>query len=138
MHPFGTQAVVDWLIDAARSTPWSQLVLTDLCERLTGGGLPLWRAVVFVRTLHPQIVGRRFAWRPDTGTVVTDSRFDLLARDVFRNSPMTHAVETGEPVRRRLADADCPLDYPILHDLRAAGVTDYVASPLGFSTGDVR
>ena len=77
--------------------------MTELCERLTGCGLPLWRVVVFVRTLHPQIVGRRFVWRPDTGTVVTDGSFDLLDRDVFRNSPMTHVTETGQAFRRRLA-----------------------------------
>src|SRR5580692_7296142 len=137
MDSSGTQAVVDWLMDGARSTPLAQEVLSEICRRLTACGLPLWRAVVFVRTLHPQIVGRRFVWRPDTGTVVTDGAFDLLERDVFRNSPMTHVAATGEAFRRRLADPDCPLDYPILHDLRAEGVTDYVVSPLCFTNGEI-
>jgi adenylate cyclase len=137
MDPSGTQAVVDWLMDGARSTPLAQEVLSELCERLIGCGLPLWRAFVFVRTLHPQIVGRRFVWRQDTGTVITEGTFDLLDRDVFRNSPMTHVASTGATFRRRLADADCPLDYPILHDLRAEGVTDYVVSPLRFTNGDI-
>jgi adenylate cyclase len=137
MDPSGTKAVVDWLMDGARSTPLAQEVLTELCERLIGCGLPLWRAFVFVRTLHPQIVGRRFVWRGDTGTVVSEGTFDLLDRDVFRNSPMTHVANTGATFRRRLADADCPLDYPILHDLRAEGVTDYVVSPLRFTNGDI-
>jgi adenylate cyclase len=137
MDPSGTKAVVDWLMDGARSTPLAQEVLGEICQRLAACGLPLWRAVVFVRTLHPQIVGRRFAWRPDTGTVVTDGSFDLLDRDVFRNSPMTHVAETGEAFRRRLADVDCQMDYPILHDLRAEGITDYVVSPLRFTNGEV-
>jgi adenylate cyclase len=137
MEPSGTKAVVDWLMDGARSTPLAQEVLSELCERLIGCGLPLWRAFVFVRTLHPQIVGRRFVWRGDTGTVVSEGTFDLLDRDVFRNSPMTHVANTGATFRRRLADADCPLDYPILHDLRAEGVTDYVVSPLRFTNGDI-
>jgi len=137
MDPSDTKAVVEWLMDGARSTPLAQEVLSEICRRLTACGLPLWRAVVFVRTLHPQIVGRRFVWRPDTGTVVTDGAFDLLERDVFRNSPMTHVAATGEAFRRRLADPDCPLDYPILHDLRAEGVTDYVVSPLHFTNGEI-
>jgi adenylate cyclase len=137
MDPSGTKAVVDWLMDGARSTPLAQEVLSELCERLTGCGLPLWRAFVFVRTLHPQIVGRRFVWRRDTGTVVSEGTFDLLDRDVFRNSPMTLVASTGATFRRRLADADCPLDYPILHDLRAEGVTDYIVSPLRFTNGDI-
>src|ERR1700726_1416814 len=137
MDPSGTKSVVDWLMDGARSTPVARKVWRAICGRLTPAGLPLWRAVVFVRTLHPQILGRRFVWRPDTGTVVTDGSFDLLERDAFRNSPMTHVAATGEAFRRRLADADCPMDYPILHDLRAEGVTDYVVSPLRFTNGDI-
>ena len=87
MDPSGTQAVVDWLMDGARSTPLAQEVLSEICRRLTACGLPLWRAVVFVRTLHPQIVGRRFVWRPDTGTVVTDGSFDLLGSRRLSQQP---------------------------------------------------
>jgi adenylate cyclase len=58
------KSAVDWLIDGARSAATPQEVMTTLCERLSERGLPLWRAVVFVPTLHPQVVGRRFAWRP--------------------------------------------------------------------------
>jgi adenylate cyclase len=137
MDPSGTKSVIDWLMDGARSTPLAQEVLTAICERLTAAGLPLWRAVVFVRTLHPQILGRRFVWRPDTGTIVTEGTFDLLDRDVFRNSPMTYVTTTGAAFRRRLADPDCPLDYPILQDLRDEGITDYVVSPLRFTNGDI-
>ncbi len=81
------QSVVTWLIDGARSAPLAQDVLTELCERLTAAGLPLWRVVVFVRTLHPQVVGRRFVWRPDTGTAVSDGSFELLERDIFSQQP---------------------------------------------------
>ncbi|MGC1895322.1 MAG: adenylate/guanylate cyclase domain-containing protein, partial [Pseudolabrys sp.] len=54
------QSVVHWLVHGARNAPLSQEVLTELCERLTAAGLPLCRVTVFVRTLHPEIVGRRF------------------------------------------------------------------------------
>ncbi len=129
--------VVDWLIDGARTAPLAQEVLTELCERLTAAGLPLARAVVFVRTLHPEVVGRRFVWQPQTGTVITEGAYELLERDVFRNSPMAEVSKTGAAVRRRLADPDCPMDYPILRDLRDEGITDYVVSPLHFTNGDI-
>ena len=48
MDPSGTKAVVDWLMDGARSTPLAQEVLSEICQRLTACGLPLWCAVVFV------------------------------------------------------------------------------------------
>jgi adenylate cyclase len=131
------QSAVAWLIDGARSAPLAQDVLTELCERLTGCGLPLWRVVVFVRTLHPQVVGRRFVWRPDKGTEVSDGSFELLERDIFRNSPMAHVGTTGEALRRKLADPACPMDFSVLPELRGEGVTDYVVSPLHFTSGAI-
>ena len=58
--------------------------------------------------------GPRFIWRPDTGTIITDGGFDLPERDAFRNSPMVHVSETGTALRRRIGDADCPMDFPVL------------------------
>jgi adenylate cyclase len=137
MTPDCTKPIVDWLIDGARSAPLPQEVLTILCERLAGCGLPLWRVVVFVRTLHPQVVGRRFVWQSDTGTVVTEAPFELLDREVFRNSPMSRLGDSELILRYRLADVDCPVDYPILRDLRQEGATDYLLSPLRFTNGEI-
>jgi len=131
------QSVVQWLVQGARNAPLSHEVLTELCQQLTAAGLPLWRVTVFVRTLHPEIVGRRFVWHPETGTVVTDGSFELLERRSFLDSPMMHVSNTGEAFRRRLADPDCVMDYPVLHELRDEGVTDYVVAPLHFSGGEV-
>jgi adenylate cyclase len=131
------QPVVQWLVHGARNAALSQEVLTELCQRLTAAGLPLWRVTVFVRTLHPQIVGRRFTWHPETGTEISDGSFELLERRSFLESPMMHVSNTGESFRRRIADPDCVMDYPVLHDLRAEGVTDYFVAPLHFSSGEV-
>ncbi|HEX4409695.1 MAG TPA: adenylate/guanylate cyclase domain-containing protein [Xanthobacteraceae bacterium] len=131
------QSVIDWLIDGARSQPLAQGVLTELYERLTDAGLPLSRVMVFVRTLHPEVIGRRFVWTPDKGTVVSEGSFELLERDSFRNSPMSEVSRTGQPVRRRLADPHCAMDYSILPDLRQEGVTDYLVSPLIFTEGEI-
>jgi adenylate cyclase len=135
--PLSLHPVVEWLVHGARNAPLSQEVLTELCRRMTAAGLPLWRVTVFVRTLHPEIVGRRFVWHPETGTEVSDGSFELLERRSFLESPMMYVANTGEPLRRRLADPDCVMDYPILHDLRAEGVTDYFVAPLHFSSGEV-
>ncbi len=137
LQPDATKAVIDWLIDGARSAPLAHEVLTEMCERLTAAGMSLWRGVVFVRTLHPQLVGRRFAWRPDTGTDIAEAPFELLDRDVFRNNPMAHIANATGTLRWHLADPDCPMDYPVLHDLRADQVTDYVVAPLRFTNNEV-
>ncbi len=60
--------VLDWLAGGALSGAQSQDVLAELCERLVGRGLPLWRVAVFVTTLHPDVLGRRFLWQPGSGS----------------------------------------------------------------------
>lgn len=132
-----TKAVADWLIDGARSAAESDTVLEEMCERLMECGIPLWRVSVFVRTLHPQTMGRRFTWRPETGIEVRESPHEMLESADFRQSPVRRVYDTNEPIRRRLANAGCPLDFPILHELRAQAATDYLALPLRFTNGEI-
>jgi adenylate cyclase len=128
---------LDWLAGGALSGEQSQDVLAELCERMTACGIPLWRVAVFVTTLHPDIMGRRFLWQADTGVTTSDELFAILETDDYRKSPFTTVYATRQPLRRRLADADCPADFAIVNDLRAEGVTDYAAFPLLFTDGTV-
>ena len=133
----GIKSAVDWLIDGARSAPQPQQVLAQLSERLIACGIPLWRVAVYVRTLHPQVMGRRFLWRPGAEVETSDAPFELLETELFRDSPIARVYRTGEVIRRKIVDPDCPNDFPVLVDLRAEEVTDYLASPLVFSNGDI-
>jgi adenylate cyclase len=130
-------AAIDWLIDGARSAPQPHEVLAQLCERLVAGGIPLWRVAVFVRTLHPNVMGRRLVWRPGANVEVSEAPYELLESGDFLDSTIARVYLTEDPIRRRLVDPDCPLDFPILAELRAEGVTDYLASPLFFTDGTI-
>jgi adenylate cyclase len=44
---------------------------------------------------------------------------------------------TPSPIRRGLADPACPLDFPVLKDLRQEGFTDYFCAPLIFNNGEI-
>src|SRR5205807_879113 len=110
---------------------------SQLSERLVTCGIPLWRVAVFVRTLHPNVMGRRLLWRPDAEVEVTEAPFELLETEYFRDSPIARVYRTGAAIRRKLADPDCPEDFPVLADLRAEEVTDYLASPLIFTDGAI-
>ena len=68
-------AIAVWLIDGARSAAAPQQVLAVLCERLVAAGVPLWRAAVFVRTLHPEIAGRRFIWRQGEDVGISEQAY---------------------------------------------------------------
>jgi adenylate cyclase len=130
-------AVVDWLIDGARSAPQPQQVLAELCDRLVACGIPLWRVAVFVRTLHPNVMGRRFIWRPGAEVETSEAQFELLETAEFRDNPIARVYETSRAIRRKLTDPGYVVDFPVLAELRAQGVTDYLASPLFFTDGAI-
>ena len=137
MTPCDTKSIVDWLADGARSAPRPDMVLADLCDRLVHAGIALWRVAVFVRTLHPEIMGRRFIWQQGGGVTTTEGQFDLLEDDRFRNSPFAAVVKTGRTIRGRLTEPDNLEQFPIFRELRAEGATDYLATPLIFTGGAV-
>lgn len=133
--PTGIEGVVTWLVEGARSAPLPQDILDQLCVRLVECGLPLHRVAVFVRTLHPNVMGRRFVWRPGAPVEVTAAPFSILDSDSFRLGPIPKVVRDAAPLRRRIADPDGLDDFPVLEELRAEGVTDYLALPLVFTDG---
>ena len=57
--------VREWLIDGGRSSPVPGDMIDSLCKRLVASGIPLFRVAFYIRTLHPDIFGRNFIWRPD-------------------------------------------------------------------------
>ena len=50
---------------------------------------------------------------------------------------MVRVQKTGETIRRRLADPECPLDFPFLGEMRKEAVSDYLAMPLRFTNGEI-
>ena len=111
--------MVDWLIGGARPARLPQDVLLESCRRTVAAGLPLYRVGVFVRTLHPNVLGRGFVWQADRDAVeVNETSHDLLESEVFLKSPIRVVFAEHVEVRRHLADPACPIDFPILEDLR--------------------
>lgn len=131
------RAVIDWLTDGARSEQLSEAVLADLCRRMADAGIPLWRVAVFVTTLHPDVMGRAFYWRAESGVKVSEAQYDILETDEYLGSPVVAVYGTRRPLRRQLADPDCPIDFAVLKEFRAEGATDYAAFPLVFTDGSV-
>jgi adenylate cyclase len=129
--------LIAWLIGGCRSAPDNAEVVTELCERLVDCGVSLARGALFIRTLHPEIMGRRLLWKPGEGTIVSDAKFEYLQDPGYTQSPIVHVYETGLGLRRKLKDPACPSDFLILDELRQQGLTDYVVSPLVFSNGDI-
>jgi len=134
MNASELQELTDWLIDGGRSTASPTSFMADTCERLVAAGLPLWRVGVFVRTLHPDIYGRNFIWKPGAEVEIGTVDFGILESPGFHSSPLIIVFQQGLEVRARVDD---PVSkrFPIIEELRAEGVTDYVALPLPFVDG---
>jgi adenylate cyclase len=101
----------------------------ELCWRLVGDGLPLWRATLHMGTLHPQIRSIGARWLRELKVI---EEYRILAgseaTDEYLRSPIRAATERGTSFRRRLVE-DAP-EYPLLSKLRTAGATDYFALAL--------
>jgi adenylate cyclase len=125
------QSLMDWLVDGARSTAEPKAMMAECCERTIAAGIPLWRVGVFIRTLHPDFLGMNFVWKPGAEVEVGTADFDFLESERFIASPLKIVFEQGIEVRGHTEDPQARR-FPIIEDLRAEGITDYVALPLLF------
>jgi adenylate cyclase len=117
-----------WITAAGLEGRTEMATLTGFCERVSTLGLPLARGNVVIDTLHPIYEGRAFTWKRDQEeTVLTEfGRSDEnLGR--WERSPYYYFEISGESVLRRRLTAESDAEFPILADLRAAGMTDYLA-----------
>jgi adenylate cyclase len=131
MDPSKIRDISEWLVDGARSAATPAQMMAECCERVIAAGVPLFRVGVFIRTLHPEIFGRSFIWRPGAEVETGSVGFDFLDSAVFRQSPISIVVTEGVEVRADPFSAASE-DFPILMDLRAEGATDYLALPMTF------
>jgi adenylate cyclase len=136
MNAVDLQELTGWLIGGARSSSDTSQRFAKICERLTEAGLPLWRVGIFVRTLHPDILGVNFIWRAGAEVVSGRVGHDMLDSPEFRSSPLAFVFHEGREVRHRLDDPRTS-NVAFFEDMRAEGVTDYIALPLFFMDGSV-
>lgn len=129
--------VVDWLIDGAPGAGSAADVIGMVGPRLVAAGLPVVRVAAFVRTLHPQFMGRRVVWlRGTPGVEISDAPYAVLTQDLYIGSPTERVFATGQELRCRL-DGTEPLEMDDMREFAARGYTDYVMIPLHFLDGHV-
>ena len=136
MNASDVHQITNWLIDGARSVVNSPRLMAEVCERMVEAGLPLWRVGIFVRTLHPEIFGRNFIWKPGAEVEFGTVDFKILDSPDFHSSPLFVVFQQGLEVRARVDDPQSKR-FPIIEEMRGESVTDYVALPLLFTDGVV-
>jgi adenylate cyclase len=122
-----------WILTEGHRLESTAEFFDELCWRLIGDGVPLWRASVHAGTLHPQIRGLGLRWWRDRRLV---EEYRIMhgseASEDYRRSPIRATVEDGVRFRRRLDGG--ALEFPMLEKIRSLGGTDYFALPLNLQS----
>ncbi|MBR0687509.1 adenylate/guanylate cyclase domain-containing protein [Bradyrhizobium manausense] len=137
--PAATQAdgVVDWLTNGTRDQRFIDNIFAEMCIRLQQAGVPLKRSTLHVRIQHPQWLGARFMWsdgmrEAEIGRV----DFDVMGRPEFIGSPANEMFDGAIEVRENLEqDPVLGRKHALYDEMRASGLTDYVAWPLYHTLG---
>jgi len=117
-----------WLVEAGLAGASETEALHGFCERCCGAGIVLSRATLIVDTLHPVHEGHVFRWRADSVEQPEVVEYGPSnAGENWQRSPFYRLIETGASELRRRIGPGHPEDFAILRDLKADGLTDYVA-----------
>jgi adenylate cyclase len=127
-----TSSTTAWLLERKRG-PGGAPFISELCERLSAEGVPLARVSCSVPASHPQVWALNYTWRRGKGVEEIARQHGVTQQPDFLNSPIALLAQGAEAMRQRLDVPDTQLGFPILHDLKAAGMTDYVAMPMHFT-----
>jgi adenylate cyclase len=104
------------------------------CRRLDAAGFPARRFNLSIGTLHPQHGARSYIWRPQGMTVEEFARTPSgQESEAYLQSPIHRLRTTRASSLRRRLDASAAAEFPVLAELRSAGMTDYAAWLIRYS-----
>ncbi|SEC20876.1 adenylate cyclase [Rhizobiales bacterium GAS188] len=122
--------MTDWLLKEGRYTTRIGALIAGLGNTLVDGGAPLNRLRISTRILHPLVAAWSAHWRPGGHTEQSEFGFDMFASGQYQGSPGQTIMESGLPLRIRLAEAASSDEHPLLDELRSVGLVDYYGWPL--------
>ncbi|WP_343562601.1 adenylate/guanylate cyclase domain-containing protein [Kiloniella sp. b19] len=131
-------SIIDWMMDQSLSSSATmEDIFSGCCKRLRASGIPIGRAYIAFRTLHPLYRVMGVTWELDKGVRTVGYTHENSAREeqtaAWQNSPFNLMFNEGIPqIRRRLCDDTAIMDFGILPELKEQGYTDYMAYAFSF------
>ena len=124
-----------WITDSGLAG-WSETaMLAGFCERVADSSVPLARANVVIDTLHPVYEGRAFTWkRSQRKAALSEYGRNSERSERWQHSPFYRLESSGDSVLRYKITAATETEFAIFSELRAEGITDYVAVANRFAT----
>lgn len=132
-----SDGVVDWLINGTRDERFIDKIFAEMCIRLQQAGIPLARSTVHVLIQHPQWLGARFMWADGMREAeIARVDYDVRERSEYIGSPANEMFDGATEVRENLEqDPALGRKHALYREMRAQGLTDYVAWPLYHTLG---
>jgi adenylate cyclase len=129
--------VVHWLTNDTSDERFLDNIFVELCVRLQRTGIPVKRATLNLLIHHPQWLGARIIWAdPMREADIVRVDYDVRERSEYIGSPVHEIHEGATEVRENLArDPSLGRKHAIFEEIRAQGLTDYVAWPLYHTLG---
>lgn len=128
--------IADWLMKCALDEQTAmQGLFEGACLRLFAGGLPIFRAHIAFRTLHPLFAAISYSWFKDRETEHLEIAHNSPAIDSgWLVSPYAFLINNNlEQVRRRLTGENALIDFPVLQEFKDNyNATDYIAYSVPF------
>jgi adenylate cyclase len=129
--------VAHWLTSETRDERFVDNIFAELCMRLQRAGIPVKRASLHLLIQHPQWLGARILW-VDGMKQATIMRvdYDVQQRSEYIGSPVNEIMGGAAEIREHLADDPAQgRKHGLYGELRALGLTDYVAWPVHHTLG---
>jgi adenylate cyclase len=129
--------VVHWLTNDARDERFIDNIFAEMCVRLQAACIPVKRASLHLMIHHPQWLGARMVWVAGTpGAEIVRLDYDVGGRSEYINSPANEIHDGAIEVRENLErDPSLGRKHAVYDEMRAKGLTDYVAWPIYHSLG---
>jgi len=129
--------VVHWLTSDTREERFLDNIFAEMCIRLQRAGIPVKRATLHLLIYHPQWLGARILWADGMrDSEIARVDYDVRERSEYIGSPANEIQDDAVEVRENLErDPSLGRKHAIYDEMRAKGLTDYVAWPLYHTLG---
>jgi len=134
---YTVDGVVRWLTSETRDERFIDNIFAELCIRLRQAGIPVKRATLHVLIHHPQWLGARILWEEGMQEAeLARVDYDVRERSEYIGSPASEIQDGALELRENLErDPSLGRRHAVYDEMRAKGLTDYVAWPLYHTLG---
>jgi adenylate cyclase len=127
--------VVHWLTNDTHGERFLDNIFAELCVRIQRSGIPLKRSTLHILIHHPQWLGARFMWADGMDDAeIARVDYDVRERSEYIGSPANELFDGATEVRENL-EGEGGRKHAVYDEMRAKGLTDYVAWPLRHTLG---